>query len=213
MATSPLQPSGTFRIALPAHAWTWSDGVFAILGLDECGGAPTTELVLQHQHLGDRVAVERFIEDVTTTGQPAAVWHRVVRRDRSLRQLVTVAAGVTGPDGTLESVAGHVVDVTEPARLTTSREVDEALEQLSQSRPAIDQAKGALMFAYGIDEETAFALLREYSQHLNLKVRDLARDLVEAARQPGGWAPDTRALLDRLMGALNDPAPGENPGA
>ena len=122
-----------------------------------------------------------------------------MRPDGSLRQLVSSAVGWPRPTAPLESVAGQVVDVTEPVRLTTSRDVDEALEQLSQSRPSIDQAKGALMFAYRIDEETAFELLREYSQHLNLKVRDLARDLTEATRQPGGWSPGTRNLLDRLM--------------
>jgi ANTAR domain len=141
------------------------------------------------------------------------VWHRAVRPDGSLRQLVSSAAGVTAPDGTVESVAGQVVDVTEPVRLATSRDVDEALEHLSQSRPSIDQAKGALMFAYRIDEETAFELLREYSRHLNLKVRDLARELTEATRRPGGWSPGTRNLLDRLMRDLSDPAPAENPGA
>jgi hypothetical protein len=134
VATSPLQPVGTFRIALPSHAWTWSDGLFAILGLDSAV-EPTTELMLQHQHLDDH-------------------------------------------------------------------------------DPFFDQAKGALMFAYGIDEETAFALLREYSQHLNLKVRrDLARDLADAARQPGGWSSGTRNLLDHLMSGLSDVASIENPGA
>jgi ANTAR domain/PAS fold len=213
VATSPLQPVGTFRIALPSHAWTWSEGVFAILGIADPSVAPTTELLLQHQRPEDREAVQSFLEDVTTTGEPAAVWHRAVRPDDNVRQLVSSAAGVMAPDGTVESVAGQVVDVTEPVRLTTSRDVDDALEHLSQSRPSIDQAKGALMFAYRIDEETAFELLRVYSQHLNLKLRDLARDLTEATREPGGWSPGTRNLLDRLMRDLSHPASVENPGA
>jgi hypothetical protein len=67
------------------------------------------------------------------------------------------------------------------------------------------------MLTYAVDEETAFALLREYSQHLNLKVRDLARALTDAAQQPGGWSPGTRSLLDRLMSQLGEPASQENP--
>ena len=213
MAHYPLHSVGSFGIALPECDWTWSDGLFAILGLDESAVSPTTDLVLQHQHSDDRSDVERFLDDVVTTGRPAAVWHRVVRPDGSVRQLVTSATGVHGHGGALEAIAGQVVDVTEPVRLTTSRDVDQALERLSLSRPSIDQAKGALMLAYALDEETAFALLRDYSQHLNVKVRDLARDLTEAARQPGGWSPGTKALLGRLLRDLSDPVSAENPGA
>jgi ANTAR domain len=39
------------------------------------------------------------------------------------------------------------------------------------------------MFAYGIDDDTAFSLMREHSQHVNRKVRDLAADLVGSLSQ------------------------------
>ncbi len=212
MATSPLQPVGSFRISLPSRDWSCSSELLEILGLAE-SDPPTQDLLLERQHPDDRAAVQTFIDEVAATGEPTAVWHRVVRPDGTVRQVLTAAAGVRAPDGTLEAVSGQVVDVTEPVRLTTSHDVDEALERLSETRPAIDQAKGALMFAYGIDEEAAFALMREYSQHVNRKVRDLAADLVESLSQPGGWSAGTRMLLDRLMRELHDTASGENPGA
>lgn len=196
MSTSPL-PVGSFRISLPSRDWTWSSGLLEILGLVEFD-LPTQDLLLEQQHPDDRAAVQDVIDEVTTTGEPTALWHRVVRRERSVRRVLTVASGVRALDGTLEAVSGQVVDVTEPVRLTTSHDVEEALERLSQTRPAIDQAKGALMFAYNVDAETAFALLREYSQHVNRKVRDLAADLVEGLSRPGGWSAGTRHLLDRL---------------
>ncbi len=83
-------------------------------------------------------------------------------------------------DGTLVGVSGFLVDVTEAVRRTTAREVDEAMELMSHSRPAIDQAKGALMVTYGLDPDEAFLLLRRYSQQVNVKVRDVARNIVEA---------------------------------
>jgi hypothetical protein len=212
VATSPLQPVGSFRISLPSRDWTWSGGLVEILGLAE-SDPPTEDLWLERQHPDDRRAAQDLIDEVTTTGEPTAVWHRVVRHDRTVRRVLTAASGVRGTDGTLEAVTGQVVDVTEPVRLTTSHDVEEALERLSETRPAIDQAKGALMFAYNIDQEAAFALMREYSQHINRKVRDLAADLVESLSQPGGWSAGTRTLLDRLMSELSDPASRENPGA
>ena len=207
-----LQSVGSFRISLPQQSWTWSNDLFSIFGLD-AASEPTTDLVLDHLHPDDRPDYERFLHAVTTTGRLNAVWHRVVTSDGHVKQMVTTAAGVTGPDDALELVIGHVVDVTEEVRVATSRDVDDALQQLSHSRPIIDQAKGALMLTYAIDDETAFAVLREYSQHLNVKVRDLARDLVTAAQRPSGWPAESLSLLDRLVRGLRDPASGENPGA
>jgi hypothetical protein len=210
---STLHSVGSFRLALPDHTWTWSFGVFAVYGLQAAHDVPTTELVLDHQHPDDRSSFNQFLDNVTTIGRPAAVWHRVVGGDGAVRQVVTTAIGVSDWGRKLDLVTGQVADVTEAVRLATSRDVDDALEQLSRSRPVIDQAKGALMLTYAIDEETAFDLLREYSQHLNVKVRDLARELVDDAQQPGGWSPGTRNLLDGLMVGLRDPASGANPGA
>jgi hypothetical protein len=213
VATSPLHPVGSFRISLPTRDWTWSSGLLEILGLDETD-PPSEDLLLERQHADDRVAVQRLIDEVVARGEPTAVWHRVVRPDSTVRRVVTVASGVRGGDGNLEAVSGRAVDVTEPVRLATSHGVEEALERLSETRPAIDQAKGALMLAFNIDDETAFALLRNYSQHVNRKVRDLAADLVESLSQPGGWSAGTRNLLDRLMRELVDSsAARENPGA
>jgi GAF domain-containing protein len=51
------------------------------------------------------------------------------------------------------------------------------------SRAVIEQAKGVIMATTGCDPERAFRLLREESQVRNLKLRDVASDLV--ARQGG----------------------------
>jgi hypothetical protein len=53
-----------------------------------------------------------------------------------------LVAGDFADDGTLAGFRGLLVDLTEAVRRTTAREVDEALEQMSLSRPTIEQAKG-----------------------------------------------------------------------
>jgi len=54
------------------------------------------------------------------------------------------------------------------------------MHQAMASRAVIEQAKGILMHANGVDEEEAFALLRRTSSHSNRKLRDVARGIVES---------------------------------
>lgn len=68
---------------------------------------------------------------------------------------------------------------------TVTSDVD-AVYEFSANRASIEQAKGMLMFVYGIDADEAFAVLREQSQQHNVKLRLIAqqvsKDLVELAR-------------------------------
>jgi AmiR/NasT family two-component response regulator len=56
-------------------------------------------------------------------------------------------------------------------------------DQLDE-RKWIDRAKGVLMGARGFGEDDAFALLRSVAMHANLKLAEVARSVVDAAR----WA-------------------------
>jgi GAF domain-containing protein len=84
-----------------------------------------------------------------------------------------------------------------------SAELARNLQLAMESRGVIEQAKGILMARRSCDEDTAFELLRRASQDHNVKVRDLARELVDWAISPSfqgaapGLAPDH---LGRLLG-------------
>lgn len=204
--------TGTFHFARTSATWTWSEQVFAIFGFAPGDVVPTTELVLSHQHPEDRAVVEQLLDDVIETGRPYSSWHRLVDAEGSTHQVITLVAGDFDDDGTLVGVSGFLVDVTESVRRTTAREVDEAMELMSHSRPAIEQAKGALMVTYGLDSDEAFLLLRSYSQHVNVKVRDVARNIVEAL--PDGDLPlGTRATWDEIAAELAQDPAIEQPGA
>ncbi|MGY1671415.1 ANTAR domain-containing protein [Geodermatophilus sp. SYSU D00710] len=56
------------------------------------------------------------------------------------------------------------------------------LERALTSRAVIDQAKGVMMARLGVDADEAFARLVTLSSHLNVKLRDLARLVVEGDR-------------------------------
>lgn len=49
-----------------------------------------------------------------------------------------------------------------------------------QSRAAIEQAKGIVMGARGVDADAAFDVLRIASQHRNTRLRELAEQVVQA---------------------------------
>jgi GAF domain-containing protein len=57
------------------------------------------------------------------------------------------------------------------------------LRTAMRSRAVIEQAKGIIMARDYCTAEEAFDILRRTSQHKNLKLRDLAQDLVNAVKQ------------------------------
>lgn len=64
-----------------------------------------------------------------------------------------------------------------------ARSLSENLMEAMASRAQIEQAKGIIMAFTGCSPEEAFDLLREQSQHENVKLRDVAREVVERTQQ------------------------------
>jgi hypothetical protein len=212
VTTSTPGTTGTFQFDPASGVWRWSEEVFALYGFAPGDVVPTTELVLSHQHPEDRAEVARFLRAVVEDGRARAVWHRLVNSSAGTRQILTICSGELDDNGTVRGVHGFKVDVTEVQRLTTAREVAVAMELMAQSRPVIEQAKGALMTIYGLDDEDAFLLLRRYSQQANVKLRDVARNITEAL--PDGDLPvGSRATWDELADELRDSRVQEQPGA
>jgi AmiR/NasT family two-component response regulator len=58
------------------------------------------------------------------------------------------------------------------------------LNQAMHTRKVIGQAMGILMERYDLDEDRAFAFLVRASQTDNLKVRDIAQQLVDQHKRP-----------------------------
>lgn len=89
--------------------------------------------------------------------------------DEALLRLFTTAASTT---------------ITGFRRYDRSRALIRHLQTALESRAEIDQAKGVLMAAHGIDDSEAFARLVAESQRHNTKLRDVARNLLASVRRP-----------------------------
>jgi AmiR/NasT family two-component response regulator len=63
-------------------------------------------------------------------------------------------------------------------RWQESRETVTHLETALISRSDIDMAKGALIALHGCDPAEAFAKLKDQSQRRNIKLRDIAREML-----------------------------------
>jgi GAF domain-containing protein len=91
--------------------------------------------------------------------------------DAELMRLYTVAAGQA---------------ISNTGRWQHSRETVSQLETALTSRSDIDMAKGALIALHGCDPGAAFARLVDESQRRNIKVRDLALELLDRLKTPLG---------------------------
>jgi PAS domain-containing protein len=86
------------------------------------------------------------------------------------------------------AVAAVIDQVNEHDRLT---QLSGQLEDALSSRAVIDQAKGIIMARYGCNPDEAFQRLVKASRNKNIKLRELARILVERTQRSSG-APTNR---------------------
>jgi hypothetical protein len=122
----------------------------------------------------------------------------------------------TGPRGATASTAAaegsrltsavrHAVAVdaatAAAAAADGGRGATDHLDRLLSSMPVIEQSKGLLMGYYGVDAETAYAILRRWSSTANTRLNQLCEQLTTAAAQPGQEPfAGLRAVLDLLPG-------------
>jgi GAF domain-containing protein len=78
-------------------------------------------------------------------------------------------------------LAGHAALAVSAAR---EKQHAEQLDEALQSNRDIGVAMGVLMARSGLTREQAFAVLREASQRLNVKLRDVAADVAETGQLP-----------------------------
>lgn len=191
MTTVITGPYGPFVYDVARESWWWADDLYRILGFEPGDIVPTTDLLVAHKHPDDAAVATAIILNAFTSGEPFALWHRVIDARRRTRTVVSVGDGVRDGAGRLVEVRGYMVDVTGSKRGQTARDIDEAVRRSAESRGAIEQAKGILMATLGLTAEDAFALLRRTSQNANVKLRDIAQRLLAALEETraGGVAP------------------------
>jgi len=73
---------------------------------------------------------------------------------------------------------------------------EEQMDEALQSRDLIGQAKGILMAREGVSADEAFDMLRRASQRLNVKLRDVAGEMVQSTETPSDPPPPEAPASD-----------------
>lgn len=201
---STIDDMGLYSYEAATNAWNWSDGLYTIHGYEPGEVKPTTQLLLTHKHPADRPRAADLLATCQRTGKPFCYYHRIVDTHEQVRYVVVAGDGTVDTTGVVLTMRGYCIDLTGARRREIAAEVSAAIARSAEHRGTIEQAKGALMLAYGIDSEVAFALLVRHSQQHNLKLNEICRRLVIAIGHQDIAAPQAAALGLRIATVLED---------
>ena len=156
-------------------------------------------MVLAHKHPDDYRQIAHTLELIRQTRRAFSGRHRIIDVEGRVHHVVVVGDVLRDDNETVIGTHGFYIDVT-PAERARQDEVTEAVTRISENRSGIDQTKGMLMLVFGIDEPTAFELLKWRSQEANVKLRVLAEqvatDFLELSRDE---TPAPRSAYDNAL--------------
>ena len=198
--------------------WSWSDAAYEIFGYPAGSVTPSWSLIIGHIPAEDRPVAEAAYELARTHIGPFSWSHRIHVGDamRSILMLGETSASDGGNSVNLAalrssaqsdhhrgvtdlSLAGYVIDLT-VLRVEGARgAANEAVQSSARQRAVIEQAKGVLMLAFGLNADAAFALLVWHSQRSNRKVHAIAADLLAHLHEDGLSGNGLRLAMDRIL--------------
>lgn len=104
---------GHWRLVVASQELIWSDEVYRIHGLDRQRHAPDAANAIAFYHPDDRDEVGRCITQAIESGNGFEFALRILRPDGECREVVSRGLCERGSDGTVSSVFGTIMDVTE----------------------------------------------------------------------------------------------------
>jgi hypothetical protein len=213
LASGVKPPVGRYRLDLTTGRWAWSDEVYVMHGFEPGEIVPTTDLMLTHKHPEDRARVDGVLRTAAATGDAFSSVHRIFDAQGAIRTLAVTGQGRRDPEtGDVTELVGYFIDVTEVSKEAAEREATASIQASAERRAAIEQAKGVLMVAFGVDAESAFDELRTASNRLNVPVRELAEWLVHWFSRPEVTAFPSRDEISEFLAEPVRPGPEDHAG-
>ena len=124
--------------------------------------------------------------------------------------MIVVAERMLDETDAVVGASGYYIDLTKSLERSRRDLLDETLPRLVEARAVIEQAKGALRFVYGMNDEQAFKLLQWRSQENNTKLRALATQLVNELETVTSVTSALRSEFDHLIMTVHERAPGQS---
>jgi hypothetical protein len=204
---------GSFRFWFAGERWEWSDEVARMHGYEPGSVAPTTKLLLSHKHPDDREHVRDLLDHALHSGESFSSRHRFIDTAGGMHDAIVVADRIVDESGAVLGTAGYYIDLTDTfdeARFETRQEVlDEALPDLFENRAAIEQAKGVLIAVYRVSADQAFRVLQWRSQETNIKLRALAKQLVNEVVSLPPPSATVQSQVDHILLTVHERVPAE----
>lgn len=204
---------GSFKFWFDGERWEWSDEVARMHGYEPGTVAPTTKLMLSHKHPDDREHVRDLLRHALHSGESFSSRHRFVDTSGAVHDAIVVADRIVDDEsGAVRGTAGYYIDLSgiDEARHESRQEVlDEALPDLFENRAAIEQAKGVMMAIYRVSADQAFRVLQWRSQETNIKLRALARQLIQEVSELPPMSAVVQSQVDHLLLTIHERIPAE----
>jgi hypothetical protein len=173
---------------------------------------PTTRLLLSHKHPDDRAHVQELLDYALQSEGSFSSRHRFIDTGGTVHDAIVVADRMLDESGAVLGTEGYYIDLTQSFDETRQEVLDEALPDLFESRAAIEQAKGVLMAIYRVSAEQAFRVLQWRSQETNVKLRALAKQLLDDMATLPAPAAAVQSQFDHLLLTVHErisPEPAE----
>lgn len=179
MSTS-LPAFGRFRYDVARNDWWLSEELTTMLGIDPATVSAPHLLTLLHPADADSTA-EKLRRALADGGAVVSGLCRIISdgslgtRRQGSQITVAYVADLVAEQGRPPELHGYLIDVSEESRDAA----DAAVRAATAHRAAIEQVKGLLVYAYGVDEDGAFDILRRYSNAAKIPLSRLARRAME----------------------------------
>ncbi len=170
---------------------------------------PTTELLLSHKHPDDRAHVQELLDYALQSEESFSSRHRFIDTAGTVHDAIVVADRMLDESGAVLGTAGYYIDLTNTFDETRQEVLDTALPDLFESRAAIEQAKGVLMYVYRVSAEQAFRVLQWRSQETNVKLRALAKQLLAEVAACRHRPPSLQSQFDHVLLTAHERIPPE----
>jgi hypothetical protein len=203
---------GAFRFWFVGQRWEWSDEVARMHGYEPGAVEPTTTLLLSHKHPDDRAHVQELLDYALQSAESFSSRHRFLDTAGNVHDAIVVADRMLDESGAVVGTAGYYIDLTDTFDEARQEVLDAALPDLFENRAAIEQAKGVLMYVYRVSADQAFRVLQWRSQETNVKLRSLARQLLDEVTTLMAPAPSAQSQFDHLLLTIHERVPDEPAG-
>ena len=181
---------GSAERDLTSATSVWTDGFFAVLGLEPGQCVPSTERFLECVHPADLDVVRSILEQAIREERRVEEYFRIIRPDGEIRVLqgrADVGRDETGKATQLDSI---LQDVTDRKRLED--ELDGLIRELWRSNEELEQ------FAYVASHDLRQPL-RVVGSYVTLMEEELQGNLNDDAQEYMSFVRDGVRRMDRLI--------------